>query len=410
MIEMTRGNNGHDPYFVDTDKRIKDIQTLMRERGIDVYLGSRIRTMSFIVDTFVPWRSYIVIPAEGLPTLFTFVIDAARILSETWMDEDHVRAYFGAGGADQIEAIQYFIDEELGIKEGRLGYETGMATYTAEGWMTHYEYEQFSSALPNLEFVNSHDIVDLASLIKDQGTINRFREASRIVDEGQKAARAAVENGGWKGMTETELAGIAALAMRRAGSVSEWNFAGLNEISSGWRTGLGACTPATTKEFQAGEPLMFDLHAMFKLALGDHSHNYLLAPATKRQRWHADNFVACVDFVAKSYRAGATPGGLITDVSNFAEERGCSDFILPGVEHGIGLFGDEWRVGASMDVPIPYWTDPDHSYQENEMVILAIQYAAPEDDIGFRYENPIVIEKDGCELTSKYPLAIEEIS
>ena len=399
----------NDPYSVDIEQRINDIQAEMRRRDLDVYLGSRIRTMSFVLDAFVPWRSYLVIPAAGLPTIFTFVIDATRLLSETWMDEDHVRAYFGAGGADQIDTVQYFIDEELGIKKGRLGYETGMATYTAEGWMTHYEYEKFSEALPGLEFVNSHDIVDTVSLIKDDGTINRFREAGRIVDEGQKAARAAIENSGWKGMTETELGGIAALAMRRAGSVSEWNFAGLNEISSGWRTGLGACTPPTTKEFASGEALMFDLHAMFKLALGDHSHNYLLAPVTERQRWHADNFVACVQFVADSYKAGSTPGGLITALGEFAEERNCSDFILPGVEHGIGLFGDEWRVGASMDVPIPYWTDPEHEYRENEMVILAMQYAAQEDDVGFRYENPIVIKKDGCELTSKYPLAIEEI-
>lgn len=402
-------NPQNDPYWVDTDKRLKDIQAEMQKRDIDVYLGSRIRTMSFITDTFVPWRSYIVIPAEGLPTLFTFVIDADRILSETWMDEDHVRAYFGAGGADQIEAIQFFIDDELGIKKGRIGYETGMATYTAEGWLTHYEYERFAAALPGLEFVNAHDIVDYASLIKDEGTMNRFREAGRIVDVGHEAARQAIENGGWKGMTETELAGIAALAMRRAGSVSEWNFAGLNEISSGWRTGLGACTPPTTKEFAAGEALMFDLHAMFKLALGDHSHNYLIAPAGERQRWHADNFVACVQFVADRYRAEATPGGLITELGEYAEDRGCSDFIIPGVEHGIGLFGDEWRVGASRDVPIPYWTDPDHVYQEGEMVILAMQYAAREEDIGFRYENPIIIERDGCELTSKYPLIIEEI-
>ena len=406
---MPVADTANDLYKVDIQKRIKDIQALMGERGLDVYLGSRIRTMSFIVDAFVPWRSFMIIPAEGEPTLFTFVIDAARVLSETWMDEDHVRGYFGAGGADQIEAIKYFIEDELGLDKGLLGYESGMATYTAEGWMTHYEYQAFHDALPDFEFINSHDIVDHASLIKDEGTINRFREAGRIVDAGQAAARAAIENGGWKGMTETELGGIAALAMRREGSVSEWNFAGLNEISSGWRTGLGACTPPTVKEFAAGEPLMFDLHGMFKLALGDHSHNYLLAPVTDRQRWHADNFVACVQFVADRYKAGATPGGLITDLGQFAEDRDCSDFILPGVEHGIGLFGDEWRVGARMDVPIPYWTDPDHAYQENEMVILAMQYAANEDDIGFRYENPIVINKNGCELTSRYPLSIEEI-
>jgi len=41
-----------------------------------------------------------------------------------------------------------------------------------------------------------------------------------------------------------------------------------------------------------------------------------------------------------------------------------------------------------MDVPIPYWTDPRSRYQGNEMVILAMQYAANENDIGFRYEEP----------------------
>src|SRR4030042_2811428 len=209
MMEMPKYNR-NDPYAVDIDKRISDIQSAMHERDIDVYLGSRVRTMSFITDAFVPWRSYIVIPAAGVPTFFTVVIDCARLLSETWMDEDHVRGYFGAGGAEQIDTIQYFIEEELDIKKGRLGYETGMATYTAEGWLTHYEFERFSEALPGFEFINAHDIVDGASLIKYEGTINRFREAGRIVDAGQRAAREAIENGGWKGVTETELGGIAA--------------------------------------------------------------------------------------------------------------------------------------------------------------------------------------------------------
>jgi Xaa-Pro aminopeptidase len=38
-----------------------------------------------------------------------------------------------------------------------------------------------------------------------------------------------------------------------------------------------------------------------------------------------------------------------------------------------------------------------------------MQYACSEEDIGFRYENPILITEDGCESLSKYPLAIEEI-
>ena len=44
------------------------------------------------------------------------------------------------------------------------------------------------------------------------------------------------------------------------------------------------------------------------------------------------------------------------------------------------------------------------------MVVCAMQYASPDEHIGFRYENDIVITRDGCEVLSKYPLGIEEIS
>ncbi len=406
---MPRILDPKDPYFIDNPARVKAVQKEMAKQGIDVYLGSRIRTLSWITDAFCPWRSYLIIPAEGLPTIFTFIIDALRVGDETWLDEDHVRAYAPMGGMDQISALADFIKEELGLKKGRIGYEDGMSTYTAEGNLTHYEFTMLHQALDGFEFVNSHEIIDSLSIIKDKGTINRFREASRIVDEGHKVARAALENGGYKGMTEAVIAGIAALAMRKAGSVSEWNFAGLNEISSGYRTGLGACTPPTNRVIQAGEPLMLDFHSMFKLALGDHSHNYLIGPATPRQRWHADNFVALVQLVLDNYKAGASPASLAQVMMDCAEERGCADFIVPGCEHGIGLFGDEWRIGAKNDGPVPYWTDPDHVYQENEMVICAMQYASPSEGIGFRYENPILINKNDCEYMSKYPLAIEEI-
>jgi len=90
--------------------------------------------------------------------------------------------------------------------------------------------------------------------------------------------------------------------------------------------------------------------------------------------------------------------------------------MVPGFEHGIGLMGDEWRIGLN-DGPFPYWTNPDHVYQPGELIICAIQYAcpadsrgaSPEEGIGFRYENPILIGEQGCEPLSRYPLAVEEI-
>ncbi len=398
-----------DPYFIDYPARIKAIQADMAKEGIDVYLGSRLRTMSWTTDAFFPWRSFIVIPAEGLPTAFTFVIDAARAADESWLDEDHVLGFAPMGGQDQISQISYMI-EDIIPDGGVVGVEAGMSNYLPEGNLTWYEYNAFANALPKCKLVNAHHIIDKLSIIKDEGTINRFREASRIVDIGHKAVYDAIKGGGWKGVTETEIAGIAALAMRKAGSVWEWSFTGGNEIACGYRTGLagGACTPATTKEIKAGEPLMVDIHALFKLACGDHSHNYLIAPASDRQLWHAKNFTDIVELTLKTYRAGISPSSLAEEMMAFAEERGFADFMVPGFEHGIGLLGDEWRIGGH-EGPFAYWTDPNHVYQEGEVLICAMQYACPDEDIGFRYENPILIKKDGCEWMSKYPLAVDVI-
>jgi Xaa-Pro dipeptidase len=399
------------PYFIDFPGRVRALQAAMAKAGIDVYLGSRLRTLSWLLDAFCPWRSFVVVPAEGPPAAFIFVIDAARVADETWLPEDRVLGFAPMGGQDQIELIAEFIKDLLKGRTGRVGIESGMSNYLPEGNLTHYEFERFRDALAGAELVNAHDLVDRLSLVKDAGTIARFREASRIVDVGHRAVFEALRGGGWKGLTETEIAGLAALAMRRAGSEWEWSFTGGNEIASGYRTGLtgGACTPASRRELRAGEPLMVDIHAMFMLGLGDHSHNYLIAPANDRQLWHARNFTDIVALTLKTYRAGISPSELAERMIGFAESRGFADYMVPGFEHGIGLLGDEWRIGMN-DGPFPYWTNPDHRYRENELLICAMQYACPEENIGFRYENPVVILADGCEHLSKFPLGVDVVS
>jgi Xaa-Pro aminopeptidase len=400
----------NDPYFIDFPQRIRAIQAEMALEKIDLYLGSRLRTLSWTLDAFCPWRSFVVIPAAGLPAAFTFVIDAARVGDESWLDEDRVFGFAPMGGQDQIELIADYIKDLLPGGRGRVGIESGMSNYLPEGNLTHYEFERFSEALPGCELVNAHTLIDKLALIKDAGTVNRFREASRLVDIGHRAVFEALKDGGYRGMTETEIAGLAAYAMRRAGSEWEWSFTGGNEIASGYRTGLtgGACTPASRRALQAGEPLMVDIHSMFKLGLGDHAHNYLIAPVTDRQWWHANNFLDLVRRTLKTYRAGITPSDLAEQMMGFADERGFSDYLVPGFEHGIGLLGDEWRIGLN-DGPFPYWTNPEHVYQAGELLICALQYACPEEGIGFRYENPILLHPDRCEPLSLFPLTVDEI-
>ena len=47
-----------DPYYIDFPQRVKYIQEAMGEQDIDVYLGSRLRTLSWVLDAFCPWRSF----------------------------------------------------------------------------------------------------------------------------------------------------------------------------------------------------------------------------------------------------------------------------------------------------------------------------------------------------------------
>jgi Xaa-Pro aminopeptidase len=93
---------------------------------------------------------------------------------------------------------------------------------------------------------------------------------------------------------------------------------------------------------------------------------------------------------------------------DFCEDGGFAEYMVPGFEHGIGMMGDEWRIGLN-EGPFAYWTDPNHEYQAGELIICAMQYACPEENIGFRYENPLLITEEGCEVLSKFPLAVEEI-
>jgi Xaa-Pro aminopeptidase len=325
-------------------------------------------------------------------------------------DLDNIRGYLPMGGQDQISAISDFIMDELNCGKGRIGIESGMSNYLPEGNLTHFEYESFQKALPDATLINAHDIIDRLSLIKSEGEMNRFREASRQVDSGHKVIYDAIKDGGYRGMTETEIAGLAGYAMRKAGSVWEWSFTGGNEIACGYRTGLagGACTPATNKMLETGQALMVDLHAAFMLCTGDHSVNYILGEATKRQRWHADNFQQMVKLCLSKDKAGITPSTMAAEMMAYADSHGFSDYMVPGFEHGIGMTGDEWRIGPN-DGPFEYWTNPLHIYQPGEMLICAMQYACPQEDIGFRYEAPIIIREKSCELLAKFPLKVLEV-
>jgi len=140
---MPRILDPKDKYYIDNPGRVKAIQAEMHKRKIDVYLGSRIRTMSFVMDTFCPWRSYIIIPPEGQPSTLRLPLtrcgsgDERGWTSIMFAPTDPWVVWI------RFSAITDYIKEEIGIKKERIGYEDGISVYTAEGNLTHWEYTHF---------------------------------------------------------------------------------------------------------------------------------------------------------------------------------------------------------------------------------------------------------------------------
>jgi len=81
------------PYFIDSPARVKAVQAEMAKQNLGLYIGTRPRTLSWILDAFCPWRSYLAIPASGDPIVYTFLVDAVRLADETWLPAENVRAY-----------------------------------------------------------------------------------------------------------------------------------------------------------------------------------------------------------------------------------------------------------------------------------------------------------------------------
>ncbi len=77
--------------------------------------------------------------------------------------------------------------------------------------------------------MNALDVVDRAAYVKEPGEIKLLRQAAAIADAGMERVRESLEIG----MSETEIAGIGEMELRRLGSEYHWAVTGSSEVASG---------------------------------------------------------------------------------------------------------------------------------------------------------------------------------
>jgi Xaa-Pro dipeptidase len=380
----------------DHKARLKKIQAKMEEQGIDVLIATRLSTVGYVFGAFVPWRGVAAIPREGEPQLYVLGLDSERVKDDSFFKNvTGVAPLPGMALWDQI--LSYL--RAKGLEKGRIGVELGHSPIRIETFLLASEYELLREAFPQATFKNATDFLNEIFIIKDEAEIECFRRAAEICDLGLGVVLKQMR----VGMTETEVAGIAEYAMRKAGSELNWTFTGGQEIGSGARTAYfwGGCTPPTRKRIERGDNVLLDVHAMYNLYLGDLARNAIMGEPTPEQRELAKAFVASCNLLLESMKPGVTYGEVADKMDAFMDRTGYRQYALPGYGHGIGILGNEYYP-VVINSSVPYESKGDLVLQPNMVEVAALVLNKPGVG-GMRMEMTVLITKNGNEPLNKVP-------
>jgi len=377
----------------DYRKRVDKVCEMMKSEGIDVFLGTRGKSITYLAGAYAPWRSVVIVDKDGFVSLHTCFLDSERVKDESWLD--NVIGCVPLPGYDMWEMTVNWIKKN-GYENATIGIELGQSARIMSGFLWATELQYLQENLPSAKLVNSVSLVDRASYVKDSEEIKLLRQAAAIADAAQERVRESL----YIGIREAEIAGIAEMELRRLGSEFHWPVTGSNEIASGYRTcyALGGCTPASEKIVQRGENLLVDVHPTYQNYCSDLSHNYLIGKPSKEQKKLADAYLQTCETLVSALKAGSKISEVAQKVNKVLDKNGYRPYTLPAYGHAIGVIGHEWY---------PTILDNDEfrdiTLEENVVEIAAIVMNVPSVG-GMRLECPVRVTASGGEELCKTPL------
>jgi len=376
-------------------KRVDSVCEMMKAEDIDVFVGTRGNSITYLGGVYAPWRSAVVLDKGGFVGLHTCFLDSERVKDESWLN--HVVGCVPMPGLDMWEVVVDWIKKH-GYENATIGIELGQSARVMSGFLWATELQYLQEHLPKAKFVNSVSLVDRASYVKDSEEIKLLRQAAAIADAAQERVKEKL----YIGIRETEIAGIAELELRRLGSEFHWPVTGSTEIASGYRTcyPLGGCTPASEKIVQKGESLLVDVHPTYQNYCSDLSHNYIFGKPGSAQQKLADAYLQTSETLISALKAGTTIKEVTQKVNAVLDKNGYRPYTLPAFGHAIGVIGHEWY---------PTILDNDEFrdivLEENVVEIAAIVMNVPNVG-GMRLECPVRVTASGGEELCKTPLKL----
>jgi Xaa-Pro dipeptidase len=307
--------------------RIEKARRLMREQNIAAMFLESGSSMFYF--TGVRWglseRPFgVVIPAQGELAFITPGFEEARARELIKFSND-VRVW-------QEDESPYSLVAQIlrdrGVATGRVGFEEQVRFFITDG---------IRAEASQLEFVSATPVTAGCRMYKSPAEIALMQRANDIVIAAYKAVFPMLK----PGMTQGELSGIIATAIRRLGGVSDGALC-LFGVSSAFPH--GTTRPAALKE---GDIVLVDGGCKVEGYTADITRTTVLGKPSQRQRdvWDLERKAQDAAFAAA--KVGATCESVDAAARKVITDAGFGpDYKVPGLPHrtghGIGLDGHEW--------------------------------------------------------------------
>jgi Xaa-Pro aminopeptidase len=294
------------------------------------------------------------------------------------------------GFRNEEEMLHGFRDVlwEQGLSESTIGVE--------KNFFDAALYEVFvAHILPKARVVPAGPVLSRLRMLKEPAEIECLKAAGRVADAGMAAAARAVR----PGTRETEVAGEAEYAMRKAGAEG---WASATYVASGWRSAM-AHGPASAKPIEAGEAVQVHLAPIVRGYTVDLCRTILVGRV-------ADEATRAIRAYAEAQEKGivaAAPGaplmGIDGAMAASLERAGFGGAFLRPVFHGVGIEHEE--------APIPGGHAVIHGEERVERVeagmVLAIgNCGIYRETFGVRMEDTVWVTEQGPVPLTTHPKSL----
>ncbi|MBS1199312.1 MAG: peptidase, partial [Proteobacteria bacterium] len=295
---------------------------------------------------------------------------------------DHIVGFDDEVG--MIHSIAHYF-EHFGIAEGTVGLEYTFLTQAMLGMLTH------PHAKP--EKVTPKDCTHILSelrMVKDAEEIGYIRAAAKVAAIGMAAAVRAVR----PGVTESQVAGAAEVAMREAGAEEFWR----SYVCSGPRTSIAHGLP-TKRKIDPNDLVMIDIHPIVDGYSADICRTVCAGKPTAEQQQAYDLYLEAQQSTIKMIRAGVGMVDLEGHLHQVMKDAGHAQHIFGPPIHGVGIEFEE--------SPLP----PGHAFFHGEkappplaenMVISVGNCGLYTGPWGVRVEDTNWVKADGFETLTDF--------